>query len=179
MLENAISRRYASALFDLAQEQGKIEDFEKELEAVIKAIDASPELEAVLDNQLMEAHIKKDVVHQVFTGQVSDTTVDFLKVVLDKHREMYLKDIYNYFVAAANESRNLRDAEVVSARELTEADLAEVKAKLEKMTGKTIRLTSKVDQSIIGGLVVRIGDKIIDGSVTKRLELLKETLLQG
>lgn len=179
MLENAIARRYASALFTLAQEQGKIDDFQKELESVIKTVESSPELAATLDNQLMEAYIKKDVVHQIFTGQVSDTTVDFLKVVLDKRREMYLKDIYNYFVAAANESRNLRDAEVVSARELTEADLAEVKAKLEKMTGKTIRLTSKVDQSIIGGLVVRIGDKIIDGSVTKRLELLKETLLQG
>lgn len=179
MLENAIARRYASALFDLAQEQGKIDAFEKELETVVKTVETSPELAAVLDNQLMEAYIKKDVIHQVFTGQVSDTTVDFLKVVLDKHREMYLKDIYNYFVVAANEFRNLRDAEVVSARELTEADLAEVKAKLEKMTGKTIRLTSRVDQSIIGGLVVRIGDKIIDGSVTKRLELLKETLLQG
>lgn len=179
MLENAIARRYASALFDLALEQGKIDDFEKELETVIKTVESSPELAAVLDNQLMEAYIKKDVVHQIFTGQVSDTTVDFLKVVLDKRREMYLKDIYNYFVAAANESRNLRDAEVVSARELTEADLAQVRAKLEQMTGKTIRLKSRVDQSIIGGLVVRIGDKIIDGSVTKRLELLKETLLQG
>lgn len=179
MLENAIARRYASAFFAIAQEQGKLNEFEGELEKVINAVEANEDLRKVLANQLLEATVKKDIVDQVFTGMVSPITVDFLKVILDKRREAFLKDIYNAFVVSANEARNVRDAEVTAAKELTVADLAAIKAKLTTLTGKEIRLTSKVDPSLMGGLVVRLGDKVIDGSVTKRLELLKEALLQG
>ncbi|MFZ3171003.1 MAG: F0F1 ATP synthase subunit delta [Carboxydocellales bacterium] len=179
MLENAIARRYASAFFTIAQEQGKLNEYEGELEKVINAVEANEDLRKVLTNQLLEAAVKKDIVDQIFTGMVSPITVDFLKVIMDKRREAFLKDIYNAFVVSANEARNVRDAEVTAAKELTVADLAAIKAKLTTLTGKEIRLTSKVDPSLMGGLVVRLGDKVIDGSVTKRLELLKEALLQG
>ena len=179
MLENAIARRYASAFFTIAQEQGKLNELEGELEKVINAVEANEDLRKVLANQLLEAAVKKDIVDQVFTGMVSPITVDFLKVIMDKRREAFLKDIYNAFVVSANEARNVRNAEVTAAKELTVADLAAIKAKLTTLTGKEIRLTSKVDPSLMGGLVVRLGDKVIDGSVTKRLELLKEALLQG
>lgn len=179
MLENAIARRYASAFFTLAQEQGKLDDYEQELLAVINTVKANEDLNRALANQLLGADVKKDIVDQVFTGNVSDTTVDFLKVILDKLREAYLNDIYNEFVVLANQARNIRDAEVASAQELSPADLENLKVKLGKMTGKTIRLTTKVDPTLVGGMVVRLGDKVIDGTVTKRLELLKEALLQG
>jgi F-type H+-transporting ATPase subunit delta len=179
MLENAIARRYASAFFTIAREQGKLNEFEGELEKVINAVEANEDLRKVLANQLLEAAVKKDIVDRVFTDMVSPITVDFLKVIIDKRREAFLKDIYNAFVVSANEARNVRDAEVTAAKELTVADLAAIKAKLTTLTGKEIRLTSKVDPSLMGGLVVRLGDKVIDGSVTKRLELLKEALLQG
>lgn len=179
MLENAIARRYASAFFAIARERDKMDEYEGELETVIKTVESNDDLRKALANQLLEASVKKDIIDQVFTGMVSETTVDFLKVILDKRREAFLKDIYNEFVVSANEARNIRDAEVTAAKELTEADLEAIKTKLAVLTGKNIRLTAKVDPSLLGGLVIRLGDKIIDGSVTKRLELLKEALLQG
>ncbi len=179
MLDNAIARRYASAFFILAQEQGKLNEYEAELAEVIKTVDAHEDLHKVLANQLLAADAKKAIMEQIFSGSVSNSTVDFLKVILDKHRETYLKDIYNEFVVQANDARNIRDAEVTAAKELSESELETIKAKLNAMTGKTIRLTTKVDPSLVGGLKVQLGDKVIDGSVTKRLELLKEALLQG
>jgi len=179
MLENAIARRYANAFFAIAKEQNALDTFEKELETVVNTIEANADLKRVMDDQLLAAEVKKDVVAKVFEGNVSPLTVDFLKVVLDKRREAYLKDMFNAFVTYANEARNIFDAEVTSAQPLAEADIETIKAKLSKMTGKNIRLKTAVNPDLIGGITVRIGDKVIDGSVTRRLSVLKEVLTQN
>jgi len=179
MLNKAVARRYAAAFFSLALEKGLVDSLERELAEVVKTVDENPDLQRFLDNPMVVVAEKKKVVDEVFGGRLSNLTLDFLKVVLDKRREAYLKDIYNEFVKRANEARNLVDVEVTSAKELSQADLTALEARLVKMTGKQVRLTTKVDPALIGGLVVRIGDRVIDGSVTKRLELLREALLQA
>lgn len=179
MLNKAVARRYAAAFFSLALEKGLVDSLEKELAEVVKTVDENPELQRFLENPMVVVTEKKKVVDEVFGGRLSELTLDFLKVVLDKRREAYLKEIYNEFVKRANEARNLVDVEVTSAKELSQADLTALEARLVKMTGKQVRLTTKVDPALIGGLVVRIGDRVIDGSVTKRLELLREALLQA
>ncbi|MHB8172383.1 MAG: F0F1 ATP synthase subunit delta [Thermincolia bacterium] len=179
MLDNAIARRYANAFFAIAKEQDALDAFEKELDTVLSTIEANADLKRVMDDQLLPADAKKDVVDKVFEGNVSATTIDFLKVVIDKRREGYLKDMLNAFISYANEVRNIYDAEVTSAHPLAEADIEALKAQLSMMTGKNIRLKTAVDPQLIAGLSVRIGDKVIDGTVNRRLDVMQDLLLKN
>ncbi|MDA8234926.1 MAG: F0F1 ATP synthase subunit delta [Clostridia bacterium] len=179
MLNNAIARRYANAFFAIAKEKDALDSFEKELDTVVSTIEANADLKRVMDDQLLSAEAKKDIVDKVFEGNVSATTVDFLKVVIDKRREGYIRDILDAFIAYANEARNIFDAEVISAHPLAEVDIESLKAQLSKMTGKNIRLKTAVNPQLIGGLTVRIGDKVIDGTVNRRLNVLQDLLLKN
>lgn len=178
MLENAIARRYASAFFSLAQERNALDQFEVEMQTVVDTIAANADLKAVIDDQLMAADVKKGIIEEVFAGQISSVTIDFIKVIMDKRRENYLTDMNASFVNLANAARNIQDAEVTAAHPLTEDEVTGLQAQLAKLTGKTIRIKTTVKPEIVGGIIVRIGDQVIDGSVTRRLEILKETLTQ-
>lgn len=178
MLENAVSRRYAQAFFALAQETGNIDKFESELQAVVEAINETGELKKVMEHQLVSPDEKKAIINAVFAQEISETTMNFLDIVIDKYRATYIPGIYEEFVAYANHTRNMIDARVKSAVELTDSDLDTIKSKLADMTGKTVRVQSELDPSLIGGVVVRIGDKVVDGSLAGRLAKLKENLLQ-
>lgn len=178
MLENAVARRYAQAFFAIAQENKEIDKYEEELKFVVDAIKSNPELESILAHQLVAPENKKDVIKNIFSSEISEITVNFLSVVADKYRAPYIEEIYNQFVAYANEAKNIADAYIKSAQPLSEADIAAVQQNLSKATGKNIRLVNDVDPNLIGGVVVRIGDKVMDGSVVRRLDVLKENLMQ-
>ena len=178
MLENAVARRYSNAFFTIAQERGLVDQLETELKNIVDTINHNEDLRKVMEHQLVSPEEKKAILEQVFTQEVSDITVNFLNVVIEKYRASYIPAIYEEFVAYANEARNMADAQLKSAAELNEADMEIIKARLSDVTGKTIRLQSEVDPSLIGGVVVRIGDKVIDSSLVGRLEKLKENLLQ-
>lgn len=178
MLGNAVARRYAHAFFDIAKERQALDAFEKELKLVIDTVEANADLSKFINNQLVEATAKQEVFENVFASEVSETTLDFLKVVTEKGREVFLKEIYNEFVAKANESRNILDAQVVSAKEVTAEELEQIKNKLAQSCGKTIRLETLVDPKLVGGMIVKIGNKVIDGSVNKRMEIMRKALLQ-
>lgn len=174
MKNKAIARRYAQALFEIAQEREQIDSYETELDFLIEEIEASKNLQRVWINQEMITDEKKDIIKQIFGDRVSEIILNSLLVLIDKHRETILQDLVETYKQFADESRNIQDAEVLSAVKLTDKDFKELTEKLSVMTGKTIRLTEKIDPSIIGGLVVRVGDKVIDGSVIKRLGVMKK-----
>ena len=178
MLENAVARRYAQAFFALAVEKNLVDKLESELKVIVDTINENAELKSVMDHQLISPGEKKAIINNIFSQEVSETTLDFLDIVIDKYRATYVAGIYDEFVTSANETRNMADARVKTAVDLTESDLEAIKDKLAAATGKTIRLQSELDPSLIGGVVVRIGDKVIDGSLAGRLEKLKENLLQ-
>lgn len=178
MLENVVARRYSQAFFAIAQEQSSLDRLEEELKTVVNTINDNKELKRVMDHQLVSPEEKKAIIEKIFSGEISETTLNFLDVVIDKYRATYIPAIYEEFVSYANAARNMVDASVKAATELSDADLENIKARLSAVTGKTVRLQSKSDPSLIGGVVVRIGDKVIDGSITGRLDKLKENLLQ-
>jgi len=177
MIENAVSRRYAQAFFALAQETKTIDKLESELKIVVNAINENEELKKVMEHQLVSPDEKKAIINAVFTQDISEMTMNFLDVVID-NRATYISGIYEEFVAYANATRNMIDAQVKSAVELTNSDLETIKGKLAAATGKTVRLQSELDPSLIGGVVVRIGDRVVDGSLAGRLAKLKDNLLK-
>jgi F-type H+-transporting ATPase subunit delta len=102
--------------------------------------------------------------------------LNFLLLILDKKRETYLELIFKEYEEMADESRNIKKAELISAMAVSDEDIKTLSETLSSSTGKTIQLKLIIDPAIIGGIKIRMGDKIIDASVAKKLEMLKNNL---
>lgn len=178
MLKGAVAGRYAEALYEIAVAQEIVDKMEEELKAVANLLEEEPDLKKVLYHPRITAAEKKDVLRNLLADKVSETTMNFLSLVVDRQRENYLADMVEVFVDYANKARNISDVEVTSAMELDEAKRARLVETLGGMTGKDVRVNYSVDPSLIGGIVVRIGDKVMDGSVKARLDSLREHLRQ-
>jgi F-type H+-transporting ATPase subunit delta len=178
MLKGAVGSRYAEALFQIAQEQENIEQLEQELQSVVKIIADSRDLQKILYHPQITPEEKKVILKSIFAGRVSRVTVNFLYLLIDHKREFFLKDIVTFFMEMANQVRNLAQAQVTSAVELKGEEKKKLNEILEKIVRKRIRAEYSIDPSLVGGVVVRIGDRVIDGSVRTKLARMGEHLRQ-
>lgn len=176
MSSSAVAKRYGQALFELASEKEILDQVEKELTLMMSIIDENEELKKISEHQLMPAELKQNIFRKVFTDKVSPITLNFLLLILQKKREKYLNQMVNHFILLANEARGIIKAEVTSAVKLTSEQLDELRKSLEKMTGKSVLIELKINEAILGGLIVRIGDRIIDGSIITKLQKLENHL---
>jgi len=176
MLNKSVARRYAEAFFSSAREANKIDDYQAELGMVVQSIKQTEGLGEYFAHPLIPAREKKELATKIFAQKVSPLTLNFFLMVIDKKRENYLEIIHQEYEDMADESRNIRKAELISAMPVSEQDVQTLADNLSRSTGKTIKLDLTVDPTMIGGLKIRIGDKIIDASVTKKLEMLKKNL---
>lgn len=178
MLNKSVARRYAEAFFSIAQEHEKIDAYQEELELVAKTIEEVENLSEYLGHLIIPAQEKKDVINKIFAEQISPITLNFLLMIIDKRREAYIGSIVEEFKELADISRNIAKAELFSAQEVSEDNVKTLAEQLSASTGKTVYLKQTIDPSLIGGIKIRIGDQIIDGTVAKKLEMLKLKLLQ-
>ena len=179
MLNKSVARRYAEAFFSIAQEKNSIDTFQQELELVVKTIKETENLKEYFSHLLIPAKDKKDIANKIFSGKISSTTLNFLMMVLDKRRQDYLEVILGEFRDMADEVRNITKAELISAQEVPEAEVKALAEKLSASTGKQVQLEQSVDPSLLGGIKLRIGDQIMDGTIAKKLEMLKMQLMQA
>lgn len=179
MLNKSVARRYAEAFFSIAREAGKVDEYQQELELVVRTVDESELLQEYFAHLLIPAKEKKEVANKIFAGQVSQATMNFISIIIDKKREAYLALITEQYTEMADEQRNILKAEMYSAREIPDADVSELAEKLSVSTGKTVQLKPMVDPSLLGGIKVRIGDQIVDATVAKKLEMLKNAMKQA
>lgn len=176
MLNKSVARRYAEAFFSIAKESGKIDEFQDELGKIVQTIEEVPDLKEYFAHPLSPVKGKKEIAKQIFSSAMSPLALNFLLLVLDKKRQDYLGMIYNEYVDMADESRNITKAELISAMPISDDDLSALSDNLSRSSGKTVQLRVSVDPSIIGGLKIRLGDKVIDASIAKKLEMLKRSL---
>lgn len=179
MSDLTIARRYAQALFELARERNLLETVQDDLARVMRGVQESGELKRMLADQLVPAAEKKSVFRKVFGPVVAKETMNFLLLVLDKRRERFLEDMHREFLAFVNDARNIVEAEVRSAVPLSAGELQALQGRLAQASGKEVRLSNRVDPALVGGLVVKIGDRIYDGSVKRRLGDLRQRLRQA
>lgn len=176
MLNKSVARRYAEAFFSLAQEANKIDEYQTEMEKILATLEEVPDLKSYLGHLLVPAKDKKDILVKIFAGQVSQMTLNFLLMVVDKRREGYLGVIVDEYKTMADEFRNITKADLISAKEIPTDEVEVLAGKLSASTGKVVQLRQVVDESLIGGVKLRIGDRIIDATVAKKLEMLKDQL---
>jgi len=179
MAELAVVRRYANALFSAASAAGNVDQVENELGAVHQVLRTVPRLQKVLQAPTIAGERKKALLKTAFAGQVGPLTARFLDLVVDRRRESILRDIHTEFHRLANSARNILPVGVISATPLTDAEQDALAAALARRTGKRVVLRVEIDPQILGGLMLRMGDTVIDGSVRSRLEQLRTRLLAG
>jgi len=173
---SAIPRRYAQALLMLAIERQAVEQYGKELEEFRQALLANPEVKEFLENPRGLAEEKEKVLDRLIKKFASPIISNFLHLILDKRREIFYLDVIKAYNNYADEALNIINAEVWSAVKLTAKDYRALEAKLARITGKNVRLHNVIDTSLLGGIKVKVGDTIIDGSVTKKLALFQSRL---
>ncbi len=183
MLRGAVAGRYAEALYEIASKEKvlpKYKNMADRIEAELKAIETvfneNEKLQQLLYHPRITAEDKKDVLEKLFEGKISKITSNFLALLIDRRREAFFSDIVNEYVKLANAGRNIVAAQVASAVELNDKEKGKLGQALDRLTGKKVRTSYVVDPSLIGGIVVRMGDKVIDGSIKTRLATLKERL---
>lgn len=176
-IQASLAGRYASALFDLAVDEGTVSTVESDLETLDQGLAESVDLRSVISNPELSRKAQGAAIESVaeLLG-LSQLTRNFLGVLAGNRRLSALPDMIRAFRAIAAAQRGEVTAEVTSAHALTDEQLDALKAKLTAREGRTVKLTSKVDADLLGGLVVTIGSKRIDGSIRSRLNSLAQAM---
>jgi F-type H+-transporting ATPase subunit delta len=176
----AVSRRYAKALILIGQEDGKADEYNVELDSVVGLFDTQEGFETALTNPLFNKNDRKKVLEAVLAAtDLSVIMKSFLTLLFDKGRIGFLREIASYYKDLADELKGVVKASIVSATELSQDAVDKIKEALSKKTGKNIVLNVEQDQSLIGGVVTKIGDLVLDGSVKTQLINMRETLKKG
>ncbi len=180
MSAGAVAERYAKAIFELANEAGQLSQVADQLGKLASAYSESKELRAVLDNPLVNEQqretILKDVAGRLGLAQLALNSVRY---IAQRRRLSVLPDIARRLSTLSDEKAGIIRATVISAAPLGEAYYTKLKAQLEKSTGKKVQLAREEDPSLIAGVVTRIGDNTIDGSLRGRLNDLERKLLHA
>lgn len=176
-IKASLAGRYASALFDLASEAGTVTAVESDLDSLQSALRESDELAALIRNPQVSRGQLGQVMASIATHlKLSQLTARFLGVLAENRRVGDLPAIIRAFAAIAAAQRGEVAAEVASAHPLSAAQLAELEGKLRAREGRAIKLQSRVDPALLGGLVVTIGSKRIDSSIRTRLNTLAQAM---
>ena len=176
-IQASLAGRYASALFDLASEAGTVTAVESDLETMDQALHESADLRALTTNPQLGRKLQGSTIEAVAASLgVSDLTKRFFGTLANNGRLSHLGDVIRAFRTIAAAQRGEVTAEVTSAHALTDAHLDQLKTKLTAREGRTVKLSTKVDPDLLGGLVVTIGSKRIDGSIRTRLNSLAQAM---
>lgn len=177
MLNLQLARKYSSAIFELAQEEDQLVPYGEQLRGVLDELAAVPGIWSYFGNPLIQRSDKKALLAKLFEGELSGNVYHFLLLLVDKRRMALYPAIVEDFEALSNEARGIVIADVTTAHGIGDAQRAQLKERLEAVTGKDVKLRLHEDPKIIGGVIVRIGDKRIDGSVTGKLAALADELM--
>jgi F-type H+-transporting ATPase subunit delta len=174
-----VAAHYADAILQLAfQVGGALADtVMTDLTTIADAFRSSPELNNVLEHPSIPLSEKRKILVELFSGRCQDLTLRLLELLLDKRRITLLPAIEHEYHALLNARKNIVSASLVCADQLSENALADIKARLAEHVGSHLELSVNVDPSLIGGVVLKLGDQVIDGSLKGKLASLERSLL--
>lgn len=179
MRETTIARSYAEALFALGERHGEVEAFGAAVDLLAATLEVAPKLRAFLETPKIDAEAKKKILTEALQGRVPALFLNFLMVVVDKGRQRLLAEMASEYHALLDERLGRIHAEVTLAREADERMEREIASELSRVLGKSVIPHVRVDPSILGGIVVRYGDRVLDGSLRRRLVTLRQRLLDA
>ncbi len=176
-----VGERYARALIELVVSSEHVftlaDSVGSDLHTINQTIESNPDLNHALSHPSYSATQKRALLKEIFMGQVQELTLRLLDLLVNRRRLELLPSIETAYTKLLNEKRNTATAQLISSEELSESNLADIKARLNEYLGKNLSLETVVDPSLIAGFVLRIGDQVIDGSLKGRLNNIEKVLL--
>lgn len=177
MSNSTAAKRYAIALFELAQQKNELRSVEEDLRELKAVWNGNKELKSLFTSPKLSLDKKKELIRQIFAN-ANPIVINTLLVLIDKKRLGEVALIINEFMTLSNEAQGVADAKVYSTRELTEEERASISSVFAKNVGKhSLRIENIVDPSLLGGVRVQIGNRIYDSTLSTKLERLKRNLI--
>ncbi len=173
-----IAQVYGRALFEAAEDQDKLDDVREQVGAFADALDTNRDLSVFFFSPYFSTEEKKDGLGKVLDG-ADDTVRNFLELLIEKHRMPAIHRIRREYDSLWEDANKLLPVEVTSAIELDRETVQQIGDKIGERTGRRVQLEAKVDADILGGLVVRVGDRILDASIAHRLEGLRKQVARS
>ncbi|MGJ1204048.1 ATP synthase F1 subunit delta [Sphingobacterium lactis] len=168
-----VASRYAKSLIDLSKEHNNLDEVKADMEDVIAVIKSNTELQAVLNNPIIKTEKKLAILKALFQDKVKPEILDFFCIMVNKGRAEIVYPTAVEFIREYNEVKGIVHAVVTSAAPLSETSLSALKQEIANQINATVQLTNKVDKSLIGGFVVKVGDRQIDASILGKLNKLE------
>ncbi len=179
MAETKVSTRYANSLLDLTSEKNNLEQIAEDMELVRSAINSSSQLRNLLESPVIKLEMKKNILSEIFQEKISGDSINFIRFVVEKSRESLLPSIIAKFLELKDEKLEQISVEVKTSFDFTDEQKTKLKSRLDNILNKRTYLNFKVDKTIVGGFVAKVGDTVYDASVKHQLELLRKEFLQG
>lgn len=174
----SVSLQYAKALFDIAKDSNKVNEYYEYLKVTNEVLKEENILKTLL-HPLIKLDERKEILNNTFKEYFDNTFMSFLNVLIDNNRLLELNDIENSYKYYLNDYTQTTDAIVYTKYQINENELADIKLQLAKKFAKRINLKVVIDETLIGGIVINIDGKIIDGSMLNQLNDLKNELKKG
>ncbi len=172
-----VSKTYGDALFELALEENRIDDLFDEVQALKSVLSENPDFSKLMNHPKVNKEEKESVMESIFKGRLSDELTGFLRIIIANNRYADVTSVLDYFTARVKEYKRIGTAVVSTPLPLSDAQKKSVESKLLETTDyESMEMTYIVDESLIGGMVIRIGDKVVDSSVRTKLEKLTKDL---
>lgn len=179
MSQRTVSRRYANALYEEADEAGRLEDVDDDVFMLRQSLETNDQLSRFFESPVIPQEKKDKIVRDLLEDRVEALTLRFLRLLIHKDREALTKPILDQYQALRDEHQGIVDARVRVAQPLADEDRETLVNALEAKTGMSIRLHVEEAPELIGGLVIRIGDRVFDGSVRNQLTNLRDRLRES
>ena len=175
-MKNNISHEYAEALFLLSCEEKSEEKYLFDLRLVKKMLDQSPEYLELLHSPSIAKEEKLNLIDAAFSGKINEHVVSFLKLLCDNNRIEYIYSCFENYEKLYNQVKRVIVANVTSAVKLTDGEKAKITEKLEKKFGCRVELLCETDEKILGGIIIKTDDTILDGSLKRKMRDVKEVI---
>lgn len=179
MKNTRVARRYAQALMMTADSPKAIDEIAGDLETIKKVFDGSRELRRFIDSPIISAEKKLSILRELFVSRVSKRAMSFIELLIEKKREDSMLGIVEQYMVLRDAKYGIINVDVSSAVEITPQQGRNLSEKLEEYTKKKVRVRFALDTALKGGLVVKIGDTVLDASIKRQLELMREQFVHG
>jgi len=173
------ARRYTTALYEVSEEKGNTSEVANDIEKILVLINSNKDLELFFHSPIVNKDKKLSLINEIFGGNVTKLTMDFMILLVTRRREALLKGIFQDFINLKKEKDGIVDVEVKTSVPLNDEEKLKMKQKIDSFTKLKSNLSYEIDNSIIGGFVAKINDTILDASIKRQLERLKDRFRHG
>lgn len=175
---SVVGDRYAESLFDLAKEENKVTQYLDDIKLVGEVLDSDPQIVQFFNHVLIENDKKIQLLDQSFKGNVDQYVLNFLKLLVQSRRIRYIDDIVKSYIKLSNQYLGVEEGMIYTPYELTDQQIQDIEKAISQKENKKVTLKVSIDPSLLGGIKVQISNRIYDGTIKNKVEMLKKELLR-